>query len=66
MFVKQFYKHQNVHSSTYFLVICTARGFGVLMDWMCLLYIASVVLFVMLFPGGEYTSELHQLLIVVH
>lgn len=53
MFLDEFYRHQDVHSSTNFLSICTARGFGVLMDWICLLYIASVVTFVMLLQGDS-------------
>lgn len=50
MFLDQFYKYQNIHSAAYFMSICTARGFGVMVDWVCACYIASVVL-VSLFSG---------------
>lgn len=55
-----FYVHQNIHSATYFLTICTARGFGIIMDWVCLCYIISVVVFLMVFPGGKiYCYTVH-------
>ncbi|CAG2179263.1 unnamed protein product, partial [Oppiella nova] len=52
LFERQFSRHQNDNTSTFFLYICTSRGFGVLMDWICVLYITAVVAFVMLYPEG--------------
>ena len=48
-FEKQFFKYQNDHTSIFFLFLCTSRGLSILMDWICILYIASVALFLMLF-----------------
>ena len=59
LFERQFSRHQNDNTSTFFLYICTSRGFGVLMDWICVLYITAVVAFVMLYPEG---LSLHTIL----
>ncbi|CAG2100059.1 unnamed protein product, partial [Medioppia subpectinata] len=56
MFMRQFERHQNDNTSTFFLFICTSRAFGVLMDSICVFYISAVVAFIMTFqdmPGGN-------------
>ncbi|XP_054158572.1 ATP-binding cassette sub-family C member 4-like [Oppia nitens] len=47
MFDKQFEIHMNDNTATYFLFICTSRAFGVLMDGICIVYIAAVLAVVM-------------------
>lgn len=53
VFEVQFSRYQNDNTSAYFMFICTARAFGVLMDWICVLYIAAVVVYIMLTPDGQ-------------
>ncbi|CAG2162291.1 unnamed protein product [Oppiella nova] len=56
MFETQFVRHLNDNTSTFFLFICTSRAFGILMDWVCVLYIGAVVAFIMSYddlPGGD-------------
>lgn len=52
-FEKQYFKYQNDHSSTYFLFLCTSTGFGILMDWICILYVASVATVLMLLEESK-------------
>ena len=55
-FERQFFKYQNDHTSTYFLYICTSRGLGIFMDWICVFYIASVASFLMFFGQSNYNK----------
>ncbi|CAG2166187.1 unnamed protein product, partial [Oppiella nova] len=51
VFERQFECHQNANTSASFLLIVTARAFGFLMDWICVLYISAVVAFIMTSDG---------------
>ncbi|XP_054157408.1 ATP-binding cassette sub-family C member 4-like [Oppia nitens] len=68
MFVRQFERFQNDNSSTFFMFVCTSRGFGILMDWICIIYISSVVALVMTYPdkmpGGNAGLALSQALML--
>ncbi|CAG2163511.1 unnamed protein product, partial [Oppiella nova] len=52
MFRAQYYRYQNDHTATYVMCYCASRALGVMMDWICVLYIFLVALFIMLFPEG--------------
>ncbi|CAG2174557.1 unnamed protein product [Oppiella nova] len=52
MFMNQYYRYQNDHTSTYFMCFNSSRALGIVMDYLCLLYILCVALFLMLFPEG--------------
>ncbi len=62
VFERQFYRYLNDNTSTFFMFVCASRGFGILMDWICITYIASVVTFIMLYPDG--ISYIHLILIL--
>ena len=51
-FEEQFYRYINDHSGTWYLFICSSRALGVVMDWICLCYIAAVTIVIMAFPDG--------------
>lgn len=42
--VEEFDKYQDVHSSAWFMFICTSRAFGYWLDCICVLFIAMVTL----------------------
>ena len=52
MFIEQFYRLLNSHSSMYFLIITSARGFGVMMDAVCVIYISIITIIAMTSKGG--------------
>ncbi|XP_054166166.1 ATP-binding cassette sub-family C member 4-like [Oppia nitens] len=56
MFERQFECHQNDNTATYFMFLCTSRALGVLMDSVCLIYIAAIVAFVMSVSDGDTMS----------
>ena len=41
-FQQTFDRFQNVHTSSWFLYLATTRWFGLWLDWICVLYAASV------------------------
>ncbi|KAJ6220572.1 hypothetical protein RDWZM_006384 [Blomia tropicalis] len=51
IFVKQFSAYINDHSATYWLNICVPRTLGMSMDWLCIFYVTSIVVFVFTVPG---------------
>ncbi|RWS24157.1 hypothetical protein B4U80_11357, partial [Leptotrombidium deliense] len=52
VFQKQFQQFVNEHSGTWFLFLCSNRALGVLMDWICIIYIVVVTIVLMAFPEG--------------
>ncbi|CAG2110820.1 unnamed protein product, partial [Medioppia subpectinata] len=48
MFERQFEVHQNDNTSTNFLIIFTSRALGVLMDTICILYLISIITYIMI------------------
>ncbi|CAG2119673.1 unnamed protein product [Medioppia subpectinata] len=49
LFVRQYYRHQNDHTSAYFMCISASRVLGVTMDWLCVSYLFCVTLFLMVY-----------------
>ncbi|XP_055319307.1 ATP-binding cassette subfamily C member 4-like [Sitodiplosis mosellana] len=49
---KEFDNHQDTHSSCWFIIISTTSVFGFCLDFMCLLFIASIVYYYVLFDTG--------------
>ena len=58
MFERQFERYQNDNSATFFMFTCASRGFGILMDWICIIYISSVVALVM--TSSESNQLIHS------
>lgn len=56
LFTRQYYRYQNDHTAAYFLCISSSRILGITMELVCILYIALVALFLMIFaesiPAG--------------
>ncbi|CAL4094228.1 unnamed protein product, partial [Meganyctiphanes norvegica] len=42
IFIQEFDTHQDVHSSAWFLFLCTTRWFGICLDWISCIYIGIV------------------------
>lgn len=49
---KEFDNHQDTHSSCWFMIISTTSVFGFYLDVICLLFIASIVYYYILFDTG--------------
>lgn len=52
-FCRQFDEHQDMHTSSWFLFICTTRWFAIWLDWLSVIYIAIVTFSFMLFLNGK-------------
>lgn len=53
----EFDYHQDTHSACWFMFIATGSAFGFLLDVMCLIFLACIIFFYMLFDTGV-SSEL--------
>lgn len=51
--ISEFDIHQDVHSSVWFMIIGTSRGFGLYLDIVCVAYITVVTYFFLFYGGGE-------------
>ncbi|XP_050734387.1 ATP-binding cassette sub-family C member 4-like isoform X2 [Eriocheir sinensis] len=55
-FMDEFDNHQDLHSSAWFLFLCTTRWFGICLDWLSCIYISVVTYSFMALPdslGGD-------------
>ncbi|XP_045127905.1 ATP-binding cassette sub-family C member 4-like isoform X2 [Portunus trituberculatus] len=55
-FMDEFDSHQDLHSSAWFLFLCTTRWFGICLDWLSCIYISMVTYSFMALPdtlGGD-------------
>ncbi|KAG0716160.1 Multidrug resistance-associated protein 4 [Chionoecetes opilio] len=55
-FMDDFDSHQDLHSSAWFLFLCTTRWFGICLDWLSCIYISIVTFSFMALPdtlGGD-------------
>ncbi|XP_054168884.1 ATP-binding cassette sub-family C member 4-like [Oppia nitens] len=43
-FERKFDDYQDSHTSSWFLFICSTRWFGILLDWLCWVYLAAVTI----------------------
>ena len=51
--INEFDRHQDLHSSAWYIYITTSRVFGFYLDIFCLLYIAVVVMSFLVIHGNE-------------
>lgn len=54
LLIDEFDRHQDLCTSTYFMVQCTNRAFGLLVDLICSMFIAAIVLKFALFDHGKF------------
>ncbi|CAG2164889.1 unnamed protein product, partial [Oppiella nova] len=52
MFEKQLYVYLDDHSATWFLFICASRSLGMVVDWLCVLYLVTISVVLMSFPDN--------------
>lgn len=52
----EFDNHQNVHTSCWFMFISTSAAFGMVLDILCLIFVAFVIFSFLLFESGEVGS----------
>lgn len=62
-FVRIFDRHQDTHTSAWFNYIAAGRWLAVTMDWLCLLFIVSVVILLLIFSLDSTNASLIGLLI---
>lgn len=54
-FLEYFNRVQDTHTAAFFLTFVSTRGFGIVIDLGCWLYIIATVLLVLLFPGSKFS-----------
>jgi len=55
-FRKEFDRLQDIHTSAWFAFISGTRWFGVWLDWIVIIYLASVVFSFLILGGGSYSN----------
>lgn len=57
-FEKKFDEYQDCHTASWFLFISAARWFGIVLDWLCVIYLAAVTLALSLTHSTKTPSEI--------
>ncbi|CAG2164129.1 unnamed protein product [Oppiella nova] len=69
-FENQLYVYLDDHSATWFLFICASRSLGMVVDWLCVLYLVTISVVLMSFPdsvsAGSAGLAFSSVLALVH
>ncbi|KAJ8918452.1 hypothetical protein NQ315_008149 [Exocentrus adspersus] len=57
LLIDEFDRHQDFYTSAYYMMQCTSRAFGFVIDMICSLFIASIVIKFMLFDEGTKAGD---------
>ena len=49
--------YQDQHTATWFMFISVTRWFGIVLDWLCVAYITSVTVAMVILSEGKYICE---------
>lgn len=52
--IREFDKHQDLHSGAWYLFIASSRAFGFWLDLVCILYITIVTMSFLVFETGKF------------